>query len=70
MRHALVLALILLLAACKKEPSKVHRTGRTKPVCATQDCATKTITDNGCADDGSCLSCVNMCPSDMPSASP
>jgi hypothetical protein len=42
--------------------------GRTAPVCAVQDCATGARVDDGCSDDGRCLSCVNMCPPPTTSA--
>lgn len=38
------------------------------PRCATQDCKTGKIVDDGCVDDGKggrlCASCVNACPPD------
>jgi hypothetical protein len=50
-----VLALSLSLIACKKTPR-----------CATQDCASGKIVDDGCVDDGKggriCVACVNPCP--------
>jgi len=39
------------------------------PRCATQDCATGKIIDNGCTPDGRCASCVNFCPPPTPTAS-
>ncbi len=40
-----------------------------KPRCATQDCKTKKIIDDGCVDDAKggrlCASCVMACPSDL-----
>lgn len=37
-----------------------------KPRCATQDCKTKQMIDDGCVDDGKsgrlCASCINACP--------
>lgn len=56
-------ALGSLLLACPRKTSP-HR-GRSVPVCATQDCATGRIVDDGCADDGRCASCVNACPSPL-----
>lgn len=48
--------------------STKHARGRATPTCATQDCTTHAIVDDGCSDDGKCLSCVIACPSDIPSA--
>jgi hypothetical protein len=50
----------LLLACLRKAPAQ---RGRGVPICATQDCATGRILDDGCTDDGRCASCVNACPS-------
>jgi hypothetical protein len=69
--HALFLALALLfasapLAGCEKSAPK-----RKTPVCATTDCATKKVVDDGCAEDEAgkrvCLSCTNPCPGEPPS---
>jgi hypothetical protein len=49
----------LLLACPRKAPPQ---RARSVPVCATQDCATGRIVDDGCTDDGRCASCVNACP--------
>jgi hypothetical protein len=49
----------LLLACPRRTPAQ---RGRSVPVCATQDCATGRILDDGCTDDGRCASCVNACP--------
>jgi hypothetical protein len=49
----------LHLACPRKMPAQ---RGRGVPVCATQDCATGRILDDGCTDDGRCASCVNACP--------
>ena len=59
-------ALGWLLLAC---PGKTHANrGRSVPVCASQDCATSRILDDGCTDDGRCASCVNAC-SGLPAVS-
>ena len=54
-------ALGSLLSACPRKTTANR--GRSVPVCATQDCASGRIVDDGCTDDGRCASCVNACPS-------
>ncbi|MFN7697821.1 MAG: hypothetical protein ACK6CU_09830 [Deltaproteobacteria bacterium] len=57
---AQIIALFALLTSgC--EPPRAAR-GRSSPVCATQDCATGRILDDGCSDDGRCASCIHPCP--------
>jgi hypothetical protein len=63
----------MIAVACKKEPAppvvdagiapvaSPTMRGRSAPICARQDCATKQIVDDGCDDTGRCLSCVNLC---------
>jgi hypothetical protein len=64
-------ALGSLLLACPRKTTAQR--GRSVPVCATQDCATGRILDDGCTDDGQgcrakeCVACVNACPS-LPAA--
>lgn len=56
---AVLIALVLLATdGCRTHSSR----GRPQPVCATQDCATGKMLDDGCSDDGRCMSCVNACP--------
>jgi hypothetical protein len=69
LRLGIVLAVLFALAGCaeKQVPStngaaSSARAKRTTPVCATQDCATGKMIDDGCAADGKCASCVNACP--------
>jgi ferredoxin len=50
----------LLLACERRTPAERNRS---VPVCATQDCATGRIVDDGCTEDRRCASCVNACPS-------
>jgi hypothetical protein len=55
--------LFSLLSACPRKMAA--HSGRSVPVCATQDCATGRTLDDGCTDDGRCASCVKPCP-DLP----
>jgi hypothetical protein len=48
-------------AAAPQPPASVKKRGRATPICAQQDCATKQMVDDGCDDEGRCLSCVNVC---------
>jgi hypothetical protein len=62
-----VLSVVAILGCDRASGGKdtgptAKRSTRTTPVCATQDCATKKILDDGCAADGKCASCVNACP--------
>jgi hypothetical protein len=52
-------ALVLVVVACREPPSA--RSKRSQPICATQDCDTGKVIDDGCAADGRCASCVNAC---------
>jgi hypothetical protein len=64
-------ALIVSMAAnagCRSCASH-NRPGRATPICAVQDCTSGRVVDDGCADDGRCLSCVNPCSSSTPPVS-
>lgn len=63
--RALGAALLLLASGCRRPSDDVREAGsssRSTPICATKDCASQLIIDNGCTSDGRCLSCVNPCP--------
>jgi len=76
MKSAMGTLAVLFLLACNNADSATKATPpassaagaaagrrtRATPVCATQDCATKKIIDDGCAADGRCASCLNPCP--------
>jgi hypothetical protein len=59
-QNVLAFALIAISAlGCRDAVSAKSK--RKDPVCATQDCATGKIVDDGCTADGRCTSCVNSC---------
>jgi hypothetical protein len=52
------LALFALSISCGRSVSAARK-GRKEPVCATQDCATGKVLDDGCDEKGRCVSCIN-----------
>ena len=50
---------LLYLEGCP--PSSTDQAQRAEPQCATLDCKTGKVVDNGCTPDGRCKSCVNTC---------
>jgi hypothetical protein len=57
----IVTLLFATLGGCRACSGGAQR-GRSTPVCAVQDCASGKTIDDGCSDDGRCLSCINPCP--------
>lgn len=63
-RVAMVVGCTFFFLACgKTQATPNEKPERTAPICARQDCATRQIIDDGCAN-GQCLACVNACPAD------
>jgi hypothetical protein len=60
--RAVIVTLLLASAGGCRACSGGARRGRSTPICAVQDCATGKTIDDGCSDDGRCLSCINACP--------
>lgn len=65
---ALAIGVMSIARVGCREPANA-RSKRTQPVCATQDCATGKVIDDGCAADGRCASCVNACAAPIKSSS-
>jgi len=63
---------LLSATAC---PGNFVKSDRATPVCATRNCETGEVVDDGCSADGKCLSCSNDCggqvaPRNGPASSP
>jgi hypothetical protein len=50
--------LLVFSAAC---PGNFVKSDRATPLCATRNCDTGEVIDDGCSADGKCLSCSNDC---------